>query len=120
MGGDRGLDLGWVMNRPRLEAVSYELAAGAAIDPLTIMTFLAALLPLLQSCAGGPDTAAGWLRGDDIRAFKRLRVRWRERLVRREIHRRTDNRLIADRIVEKLKRATLLDMTLIYREAGLR
>ena len=108
------------MNRPRLTAVANEVAVGTAIDPMTILSILMSLLPLLQTCAGGPDAAAGWLRGDDLPfwVFKRARVRWRERLVWRKVMEHTDARLVADRVVERLKRATPLEMIQVYGEAG--
>lgn len=44
-----------------LKATAEEIAADVGIDPITILTFLSAVLPLLIQCFQSPDEAAEWM-----------------------------------------------------------
>jgi hypothetical protein len=107
------------MARPLMEATAREAVGQTGLDPLTILAALELLIPLFRACAGGPETAAGWLRGEDILIplGKRARVRWREGRVRQELGRKVKDPLVVGRLVERLRRATPLEMVALYHEA---
>ena len=103
--------------RPMMERAASEAAEGVeGIDPLTILTALEFLLPLLRVCAGAD--VAGWLRGDGALLSRAWAARRREAMVRRRLAGRDIRGLPADRLVERLRRATPLEMAVAYREAG--
>lgn len=112
------------MNRPTVARFAQTVGAKThGIDPVTITSLIMALLPLLQACKKDPESAAGFLRGDDIAVpvGKAVRVRFREWQVRREIDRlyegpRSSSLDVADAVVSELKTINGPTMKALYQE----